>query len=145
MINIAMTLRSKRCLNFFYVDQHSIPAQTVCLYYNVQSLFDSCSSCTLGLRDNFVAFSWTFFLLRTERSFCFLQLMGLSVLLSYWLIRFSTGIALVPLIVLLNHFNASANLVCLCFSRSNFVRFPLYYHMKFAFLVWLQLPTTDVS
>lgn len=28
---------------------------------------------------------------------------------------------------------------------SNFIRFPLYYHMKFAFLVWLQLPSVDVS
>ncbi|CAL5333636.1 unnamed protein product [Camellia sinensis] len=28
-------------------------------------------------------------------------------------------------------------------SFSGFIRFPLYYHMKFAFLVWLQLPSTD--
>lgn len=28
---------------------------------------------------------------------------------------------------------------------SGFIRFPLYYHMKFAFLVWLQLPSVDVS
>lgn len=25
------------------------------------------------------------------------------------------------------------------------IRFPLYYHVKFAFLVWLQLPSTNVS
>lgn len=61
------------------MNPHSIPAQTVSSYYNVQSLFDSFSSCTLGLRDNLVAFLG----LRTERSFRCLQLMGLSVLLSY--------------------------------------------------------------
>lgn len=27
----------------------------------------------------------------------------------------------------------------------HFIRFPLYYHMKFAFLVWLQLPASNVS
>ncbi|THG11074.1 hypothetical protein TEA_021833 [Camellia sinensis var. sinensis] len=30
-------------------------------------------------------------------------------------------------------------------SFSGFIRFPLYYHMKFAFLVWLQLPSTDAK
>ncbi|KAL6509641.1 hypothetical protein OROGR_022951 [Orobanche gracilis] len=28
---------------------------------------------------------------------------------------------------------------------SRLIRFPLYYHMHFAFLVWLQLPSVDVS
>ncbi|GMH14725.1 hypothetical protein Nepgr_016566 [Nepenthes gracilis] len=27
---------------------------------------------------------------------------------------------------------------------SAFSRFPLYYHFKFGFLVWLQLPTSEV-
>ncbi|PHT30654.1 HVA22-like protein k [Capsicum baccatum] len=38
----------------------------------------------------------------------------------------------------------SFSVVELCTDK--FLRwFPLYYHMKFAFLVWLQLPITDVS
>ncbi|KAG4921410.1 hypothetical protein JHK82_050381 [Glycine max] len=31
------------------------------------------------------------------------------------------------------------------FAEKLFSWIPLYYHMKFAFLVWLQLPTLDVS